>query len=83
MKSRMIRKISACIMAFALTFGAVGCTSQVTPSSDAGAADSAPTEDEIETRIQEAVDKLNRRPRKCLGYRTPYEVFYDVVLHLV
>ena len=22
-----------------------------------------------------AVDKLNSRPRKCLGYRTPYEVF--------
>lgn len=57
MKSRMIRKILACTMAFALAFGAVGCTSQVTPSSDAGAADSAPTEDEIETRIQEAVDK--------------------------
>jgi len=22
-----------------------------------------------------AVDKLNSRPRKCLGYKTPYEVF--------
>ena len=37
------------------------------------------TDDEI----QAAVDSLNLRPRKCLGYRTPYEVFYDVVLHLV
>lgn len=27
--------------------------------------------------------KLNTRPRKCLGWRTPYEVFYDKVLHLV
>jgi IS30 family transposase len=26
--------------------------------------------------IQAAVDKLNHRPRKCLGYRTPYEVFF-------
>lgn len=26
--------------------------------------------------IQEAVDKLNHRPRKCLKYRTPYEVFF-------
>ena len=26
--------------------------------------------------IQEAVDKLNHRPRKCLKFRTPYEVFY-------
>ena len=36
-----------------------------------------------EEEIQEAVDKLNHRPRKCLGYRTPYEVHYGVVLHLV
>lgn len=34
-------------------------------------------------QIQEVVDKLNHRPRKCLGYRTPYEVFFGVVLHLV
>jgi len=25
--------------------------------------------------VFEAVDKLNSRPRKCLGYRTPYKVF--------
>jgi len=25
-----------------------------------------------------AVDKLNSRPRKCLGFRTPYEVFEDL-----
>ena len=26
--------------------------------------------------------KLNQRPRKCLGWKSPYEVFFDVVLHL-
>lgn len=25
--------------------------------------------------VQRIADKLNHRPRKCLGYRTPYEVF--------
>jgi len=28
--------------------------------------------------IQEVVDKLNHRPRKCLKFRTPYEVFYKI-----
>lgn len=27
-------------------------------------------------------NKLNLRPRKCLGWNSPYEVFFDVVLHL-
>jgi IS30 family transposase len=27
-------------------------------------------------RIQQVVEKLNHRPRKCLNYRTPYEVFF-------
>ena len=35
-----------------------------------------------DTFIQEMFDKLNKRPRKCLGYRTPYEVFYSTSLHL-
>ena len=26
-------------------------------------------------KVFEAVDKLNSRPRKCLGFKTPYEVF--------
>ena len=26
--------------------------------------------------------KLNRRPRKCLDWKSPYEVFFGVVLHL-
>ncbi len=26
--------------------------------------------------------ELNLRPRKCLGYKTPYEVYFSKVLHL-
>ena len=36
-----------------------------------------------EEYIQEKILELNLRPRKCLGWRTPYEVYYDTVLHLV
>lgn len=36
-----------------------------------------------EDRVREVYDKLNRRPRKRLGYRTPYEVHYSKVLHLI
>ena len=32
--------------------------------------------------IQEVFDELNMRPRKCLGYRTRYEVFYKKPLRL-
>ena len=28
------------------------------------------------------VDKLNKRPRKCLGWKSPFEVFFNKVLHL-
>ena len=28
--------------------------------------------------VNEAVYRLNHRPRKCLGYRTPHEVFYSL-----
>ena len=38
--------------------------------------------DILDAYIQEMFDKLNRRPRKCLGYRTPYEVYYSKTLHL-
>lgn len=33
--------------------------------------------------IQTKVAKLNLRPRKCLNWRTPYEVYYQKVLQLV
>ena len=33
--------------------------------------------------VQLKVDEINRRPRKCLGYRTPYGVHYSKELHLV
>ncbi len=29
-----------------------------------------------EAEVNETVRKLNNRPRKCLGYRTPQEVFW-------
>ena len=28
--------------------------------------------------VQDAAHRLNHRPRKCLGWRTPHEVFYDL-----
>jgi len=27
--------------------------------------------------VTDAVHKLNNRPRKCLGYKTPYEAFEE------
>ena len=32
--------------------------------------------------IQMYVNRLNTRPRKCLGWKTPFEVFYSTSLHL-
>ena len=32
--------------------------------------------------LEEFTHKLNTRPRKCLGWKTPAEVFYHQVLHL-
>ena len=31
-----------------------------------------------EQELQAAIFKLNHRPRKCLGYKTPFEVFYNL-----
>ena len=31
-----------------------------------------------EKDVKIAVHKLNSRPRKCLGYKTPYEVFFEL-----
>ena len=33
--------------------------------------------------INQMIEKLNNRPRKCLDWRTPYEVFFDKVLRLI
>lgn len=33
--------------------------------------------------IYQMIEKLNSRPRKCLGWKTPYEVFFNKVLHLI
>ena len=32
--------------------------------------------------LQVVVEQLNQRPRKCLGYRTPWEVYFSTMLHL-
>lgn len=32
--------------------------------------------------ITRFVDSMNHRPRKCLAWRSPYEVFFNTVLHL-
>jgi IS30 family transposase len=29
--------------------------------------------------VLKTVDKLNSRPRKCLGFKTPYEVFSELI----
>ncbi len=34
---------------------------------------------DVTTReVLDAVHKLNSRPKKCLGYKTPYEVFEEL-----
>ena len=33
--------------------------------------------------IKDKIDVLNKRPRKCLGWKSPYEIYYNVVLQLI
>jgi len=33
-------------------------------------------------QVFQAVHKLNNRPRKCLGFKTPYEVFQQLTHHI-
>lgn len=33
--------------------------------------------------IQAKINELNKRPRKCLDWKTPYEVYYGKELHLI
>lgn len=35
-----------------------------------------------EEQVQAVVDQLNHRPRKCLGYKTPWEIHFSKMLHL-
>ncbi len=32
--------------------------------------------------VEEVVKKLNNMPRKSLGYKTPYEIFYNLPVEL-
>ena len=36
--------------------------------------------DITEEQVQEAVERINHRPRKVLGFKTPHEVFFGVEL---
>lgn len=40
-------------------------------------------DDVSEEEVRMVYDKLNRRPRKRLGYRTPFEVHYSTTLQLI
>ena len=33
--------------------------------------------------VDACIEKLNKRPRKCLGWKTPYELFFGKVLRLI
>jgi IS30 family transposase len=37
-------------------------------------------EDITDEQIKAVADKLNHRPRKILGFKTPFEVFYGKIL---
>lgn len=34
-----------------------------------------------DAELQAVVDLLNQRPKKCLGYRTPQEIYFSTLLH--
>lgn len=36
-----------------------------------------------EEYVTDKIHELNKRPRKCLGWKSPYEVYYNQVLHLI
>ncbi|TKO24623.1 IS30 family transposase, partial [Enterococcus faecalis] len=37
----------------------------------------------FDSQIPEWANKLNTRPRKCLNWKPPYEVFFNESLHLI
>ena len=38
--------------------------------------------DQSDSYIEAKIEGINRRPRKCLNWKTPYEVYHSVELHL-
>ena len=34
-------------------------------------------------QVQNYANQMNHRPRKCLKWKTPYEVFFNVALRLI
>ena len=38
--------------------------------------------DQSDSYIEAKIEEINRRPRKCLNWKTPYEVYHSVELHL-
>ena len=34
-----------------------------------------------DAELQLVIDQLNQRPKKCLGYRTPWEIYFSTSLH--
>lgn len=42
--------------------------------------DKTPISDDF---IESVAFKINNRPRKCFGWKIPYEAFYKKVLHLI
>jgi hypothetical protein len=39
--------------------------------------------DQSDSYVEAKIEEINRRPRKCLNWKTPYEVYYSVELHLI
>ncbi len=36
-----------------------------------------------ETTLEVVVEQLNKRPRKCLGYKSPWEVWFSQPLYFI
>ena len=36
-----------------------------------------------EAELSSLITKINRRPRKYLGWKSPFEVFFNTLLHLI
>lgn len=38
--------------------------------------------DQSDDYVEAKMNEINLRPRKCLNWKTPYEVYHSVELHL-